>query len=78
MELGALLRAIEGDPSYTGQIVACRQSPAREACYAELNPPLPSGLAAALAAQGISRLYEHQAAAVEAARRRAAARTWWW
>lgn len=69
MELGSLLRAIEGDPSYTGQIVACRQSPVREACYAEPNPPLPAGLASVLAAQGITRLYEHQAAAVEAARR---------
>ena len=69
MDVERLLRAIEGDPSYGGQIVACRQSPAQEARFAELDPPLPSRLSAALAAQGISRLYEHQAAAVEAARR---------
>jgi DEAD/DEAH box helicase domain-containing protein len=61
----AILRSIRG---YTNQIVHIERLPARAARYAEPSAPLPPPLAAALAARGISRLYTHQAAALEAAR----------
>ncbi len=61
----ALLRGARG---YNNQIAHIEQLPARAARYAEPSAPLPPLIAAALAARGISRLYTHQAAALDAAR----------
>jgi DEAD/DEAH box helicase domain-containing protein len=47
-----------------GRIVHAERLPAREAQFAELDPPLPAALRQALAEQGIERLYSHQAEAI--------------
>jgi len=57
-------------PSYRGQIAHLEVIPAREARYAEPVEPVPDELAEALRlAQGIDRLWTHQAQALEAVRR---------
>ncbi len=61
----ALLRGARG---YTGQIAHVESLPSRPARYADPARPLPLPLAEALAARGITRLYAHQAAALDAAR----------
>jgi len=48
-----------------GRIVHAEHLPAREAQFAELDPPLPAELRQALAEQGIERLYSHQVEAIE-------------
>ena len=53
---------------YAGQAVHVRSLPAREAAYAEPQEPLPGPLAEGLAAAGISRLYVHQARALDLSR----------
>lgn len=60
-----LLRGARG---YNNQIVHVERLPARAARFAEPAAPLPPPLVAALAARGVSRLYTHQAAALDAAR----------
>ena len=55
---------IRGEP----EMVHAHELPARPARYAELSEPLPRALAHVLDAQGISRLYSHQAEAVDLAR----------
>jgi DEAD/DEAH box helicase domain-containing protein len=50
------------------QVVAELELPARPARTVEPDPPLPAAIAAALAASGVERLYEHQARALAAAR----------
>ncbi|MEN9938870.1 MAG: hypothetical protein RLZZ387_5449 [Chloroflexota bacterium] len=60
-----LLRRTAG---YAGQIAHVQPIPPRPARLADPAEPLPSPLAAALAARGVARLYAHQAAAVDAAR----------
>jgi DEAD/DEAH box helicase domain-containing protein len=52
---------------YADRITALRRLPAREGVYAEFPPDLPTGLADALRARGITRLYSHQARAWRAA-----------
>jgi len=68
-DLAAVLDALERDRAYRGQVVHRRALPARGARYATLEPPLPEPLRERLAALGITRLYTHQAAAVDAVRR---------
>ena len=53
-------------PYYEGQVADHRVLPAREAAFADVD--LESRLAGALADDGVDRLYEHQARAVEAVR----------
>jgi DEAD/DEAH box helicase domain-containing protein len=53
---------------FPGRVVATREIPGREACYAPLPAALHPALAAALAQRGITRLYSHQIEAFEAAR----------
>lgn len=60
-----LLRSARG---YADQIAHIEHLPARAARFAEPAAPLPQPLTAALAARGITRLYAHQAAALDAAR----------
>ena len=52
-------------PGYRDQVAHVEQIPAREAVYGELSAPLPQPLQQALAQLGITRLYRHQAAAIE-------------
>ncbi|MGD0110665.1 MAG: DEAD/DEAH box helicase [Armatimonadota bacterium] len=59
------LNEITSSPRYRGQIVHAEEIAAREAAYGDLEPPLPEPLQRALAQLGISRLYSHQAQAVE-------------
>ncbi|HXF81161.1 MAG TPA: DEAD/DEAH box helicase [bacterium] len=68
MDARAFLDELVARPDYQGQIVHERYLPPRRARYAALTPPLPEPLRAALAGQGITRLYTHQAEAVAAAR----------
>src|SRR5689334_1995727 len=60
-----LLRRI---PGYAHQVAHVEPLPPRAARFAAPAAPLPAGLAAALAARGITQLYAHQAAAIDAAR----------
>ncbi len=60
-----LLRRI---PGYAHQIAHVQPLPPRAARFAAPAAPLPDALAAALAACGITQLYAHQAAAINAAR----------
>jgi DEAD/DEAH box helicase domain-containing protein len=69
MDVRALLDDLRRRRDYAGQIVCERFLPPRRAHYAELSPPLPDVLAAALRRQGIERLYSHQVEAVSAVRR---------
>lgn len=68
MDLERILRAIESDPHYAGQIYAQWRTPAVPGRYVPADPPLPPALAASLGRLGIGALYEHQAAALAAAR----------
>ncbi len=68
-DIAAFLADLEQDSAYDGQIVHRRSLPSRAARYALLDPPLPEVLRRRLAATGITRLYMHQAAAVDAVRR---------
>jgi DEAD/DEAH box helicase domain-containing protein len=53
---------------YRGQIVHVQEVPARGAEYGELDVPLPPRLTDALGNLGVTRLYRHQAEAVDRAR----------
>ncbi|MBI5836150.1 MAG: DEAD/DEAH box helicase [Candidatus Eisenbacteria bacterium] len=53
---------------YAGQVVHVQRIPPREAAWAEPTAPLPAPLAASLERAGITRLYRHQARAVDLAR----------
>jgi DEAD/DEAH box helicase domain-containing protein len=55
-------------PGYTQQIVHVQQAPPRAARFAAPTAPLSASLAQLLAARGITQLYAHQAAALDAAR----------
>jgi DEAD/DEAH box helicase domain-containing protein len=50
------------------RLIAERRLAPEPAVYAELDPPPPAALAAALASQGIERLWSHQVEAIQAAR----------
>src|SRR2546427_3391664 len=50
------------------ELVHVERLPARPASYGELESPLPEALRQVLEAQGISRLYSHQARAIDLAR----------
>ncbi|MDQ7851142.1 MAG: DEAD/DEAH box helicase, partial [Armatimonadota bacterium] len=69
VDIVAFLAEIQRERGYQGQLVHRRSLPARPARYAELQPPLPAVLQQRLRAMGITRLYTHQVAAVDAVRR---------
>ena len=68
MDVRAFLDEIRRSPAYQEQIVHERFLPPQPARYGTLRPPLHDILIAALARQGISRLYSHQAEAITAIR----------
>ncbi|MBA7600052.1 hypothetical protein ES703_07099 [subsurface metagenome] len=68
MDTTAFLHHLQGQDSYQGQIVHCEHISQRDTSYAELDEPLAAELEACLARQGLSRLYAHQAEAVNYAR----------
>lgn len=63
------LESIMSLPFYRGQVCHKRVIGAVDAEFAELEQPLPQPLAATLEALGLSRLFSHQAAAIDAGRR---------
>ncbi len=68
MDAARLLDEIRGEPQYRDEIVHAEQFPARPAQYAAPGRPLPPRVAEALRRRGMTRLYTHQAEALEAAR----------
>jgi DEAD/DEAH box helicase domain-containing protein len=68
MDVAAFLDTIRRADFYSGQIEHVEILPERLARYAEPARPLPAELQNLLAQRGISRLYEHQVAALELAR----------
>jgi DEAD/DEAH box helicase domain-containing protein len=64
-----LIAELTDSPGYRGQIAAVLDLSPRRARYAKSEPPLSPAVRQALAEQGISRLYVHQHAAIEAAMR---------
>ncbi len=67
--LSAVVEALRRHSRLGGQIVHVERLPGAPAAFAELEPPLPAGLAAALAAGGTPRLWSHQVEGLEALRR---------
>lgn len=59
---------IKNQEQYCGQISYCRHLPGQEASYAAPKEPLSPVVRDCLAAEGINRLYAHQAAALDAVR----------
>ncbi len=68
MDVERFLSDIVSRPEYRGQIRKIHVIPARPARFADLIPPPPEPLMAALRARGIERFYVHQVAAIEHAR----------
>jgi len=56
---------LRSSADYAGQVRHAERLPAREARFADLDPPLPEELRQALAQQGIERLYSHQVEAIQ-------------
>ncbi len=69
MDIEKTLLAIQSHKKYNGQIAYRRHLPGQEASYADPKEPLPAAIKAYLAKEGITRLYAHQAAALDAVRR---------
>jgi DEAD/DEAH box helicase domain-containing protein len=69
MDTAAFLRQIDKLPGYQGQLVHMERLRARRGRYGKLEQPLPTAVQAALEGVGASRLYSHQAQAINAARR---------
>ncbi len=59
---------VRADGTYDETLVHIERLPAREAVFGKLNRPLPGVLEAALQQRGITRLYSHQAEAINALR----------
>jgi DEAD/DEAH box helicase domain-containing protein len=68
MDVVRILDEIRAAPQYRGQIVHEEQFPPRPARYGSLRAPLPPRLEDALRLRGVTRLYTHQAEALEAVR----------
>ena len=68
MNVSSFLSRLRLLPSYDGQMVHVENLPEQKAIYAKLDAPLPEELAQALAAQGMSRFYQHQAEAIDLVR----------
>ena len=69
MDTTTFLRQMEKLPGYQGQVVHVERLPARRARFGKLDRPLPPALDAGLQGIGASRLFAHQAEAINAVRR---------
>ncbi|MFC1940309.1 DEAD/DEAH box helicase [Chloroflexota bacterium] len=69
MDTSAFLHYLKAQADYRGQVVHVEHIPPRQAEYAELDETLVAGLQGCLNKHGLSRLYTHQAGAVNNARR---------
>ncbi|MFM7322237.1 MAG: DEAD/DEAH box helicase [Armatimonadota bacterium] len=68
LDVDELLRRLQRQSSYRDQLVHAERIPARSARYADLEPALPPALRARLSAEGIDRLWGHQAEAIDLVR----------
>ena len=66
MDAAAFLHYFATSPNYRQQIVHIEHIPSQDATFSELDRPLNPALKARLESLGISRLYNHQAEAVNA------------
>ncbi|MBU0611536.1 MAG: DEAD/DEAH box helicase [Armatimonadetes bacterium] len=66
MDVERLLADIQGRESYAGQVIHVRERPARVAAFSDRELPLHPEVTGFLRAQGIERLYSHQAEAIAA------------
>src|SRR5258708_34480622 len=66
--LGGLVEELRGDARLGSQIVHAAFLPPHLERFGELDPPLPPGLAGALARGGVERLWSHQAEGIAAGR----------
>ncbi len=69
MQIASFLQQLKGRRFYEDQIVHVEHIPARRAWHADLDRPLPRQLQKALEWAGVTRLYVHQAQAINAVRR---------
>lgn len=67
MDFEALLGEIRSQASYAGQILHVRERPAREARYGDVHAALHPAVGEILRRLGITRLYSHQAEAIDTA-----------
>jgi len=67
MDTSAFLSHLTSQPTYDDQIVHIEHIPPRSARYAELDEPLEASLQDCLTEHGLTRLYTHQATAVNQA-----------
>jgi DEAD/DEAH box helicase domain-containing protein len=68
MQASTFLESIEASSDYLNQISCVKRIPARSAAHGELFPALSGQTADALHRMGVTRLYSHQAQAIEAVR----------
>ena len=68
LDVSRFLNAVQQSSIHDGQMCHVEELPPREGQYRQPAFPLPSELTGLLASRGIERLYEHQAAAMDAAR----------
>jgi DEAD/DEAH box helicase domain-containing protein len=66
--VSTVLEALRRHPRLGPQIAHVATLPGQEAAFADLEPPLPAGLARALEAAGAPRLWRHQAEGLQALR----------
>ena len=69
-DLAALAAGWADSPDFDGELVEARRLPAREALFAAPSDPLPAPVLERLRGLGITRLYRHQARAIDSIRRR--------
>ncbi len=68
MDPAGFLARITSQRHYAGQVATSRWLPGRAARFADPQQPLPAPLTELLRAEGIARLYQHQAEALDAVR----------
>ncbi|HVS00007.1 MAG TPA: hypothetical protein VMW27_25500, partial [Thermoanaerobaculia bacterium] len=67
--LADFVAELAADPKLGEQLVHVEHLPGVEVSWGELDPPLPSSIAQALAKNGVRRLFSHQAEGIAAIRR---------
>lgn len=69
MDAPGFLESVRRSAGYRRQIAHVERIPARSAVFGDVDPPITGRLAQSLSAQGLDRLYCHQAEALDAVRR---------